>query len=300
MTGGKRPLPAALAMTALWLAAALWSAPADPALAWGQEGHSIVAEIAQRRLSKAALREVNALLASELPDDLKGAQFALASIASWPDDYRADHHDETSRWHFVDIPYDRDDYSAARDCALDPKFGDCIIDELPRARATLADCSKADTERAMALSFVVHFIGDLHQPLHATTRTNPDTGADDRGGNDIEVTFLGEKTNLHKVWDTNLIMHKVYDWGEYVRLLETKWLHGRNIAELQAGEPVRWAEDAHKAGQLVAYNFRPDHVLDEEYYRDGIAVVDQQLALAGVRLARVLNEALQCPAKPAR
>jgi hypothetical protein len=273
--------------------------PHDRALAWGQEGHSIVAEIAQRRLSANALREINTLLGSELPG-LEHAQFSLGSIASWPDDYRADHHDETRGWHFVDIPYDRDGYSGPRDCKLDEKYGDCIINELVRARAALADCSQQDRDRAIALKFVVHFIGDLHQPLHATTRTNPDTGEDDRGGNAIEVTFLGAKSNLHKVWDTDLIMHKVYDWGEYVRLLETKWLPGKDIAALQASDPVQWAEDAHKAGQLVVYNFRGDHVLDEEYYRDGIAVVDRQLALAGLRLARVLNEALQCPAKPAR
>jgi hypothetical protein len=286
-------------MRTLWFAAALCLAPLDQALAWGQEGHSIVAEIAQRRLSKAALREVDTLLGSELPG-LQGAQFALASIASWPDDYRADHHDETRGWHFVDIHYDRDRYDAARDCMTDEKYGDCIVNELARARAMLSDCAKSDADRAMALKFVVHFIGDLHQPLHATTRKNPDTGEDDRGGNDIEVTFLGEKSNLHKVWDTGLIMHKVYDWGEYVRQLETKWLPGKDVAALQAGEPVQWAEDAHKAGQLVIYNFRPDRVLDEEYFRDSIAVVDRQLGLAGVRLARVLNEALQCPAKPAR
>jgi hypothetical protein len=280
-------------MKSHWLAVILCLVPLEQALSWGQEGHSIVAEIAQRRLNPTALQQINRLLGSELPD-LTGAQFSLASIASWADDYRAADHNETRNWHFADIPYGSDRYSAARDCVLDPKEGDCIINALARSRAVLADCSKPDSERAMALKFVVHLVGDLHQPLHATTRTNPDTDQGDHGGNGVEVIAFGHPSNLHKVWDSELIMHKVYDWGEYVRLLETRWLPGKDIAALQAGEPVGWAEEAHRAAQLVAYNLRPDHVIDEEYYRDAIPVVDRQLALAGVRLARVLNEALQC------
>jgi hypothetical protein len=285
------------------LAALFILTPIHQAFPWGQEGHSIVAEIAQRRLNPTTLQKINTLLSAELPS-LKGAQFSLSSIASWADDYRAGSfempkHDETYNWHFVDIPYDRDSYDEKRDCKKDEKKGDCIINALARTTAMLADCSKSDGERAMALKFVVHFVGDLHQPLHAETRINPDTGKDDLGGNLILVKFLDQDTNLHKVWDTGLIMHKVYDWGEYARWLETQWLPNKDITALQAGDAISWAQDAHKAAQIVAYNFRPDHVLDEEYYKDAISIVDQQLALAGLRLARVLNEALkpteQCP-----
>lgn len=291
-------------MKRLGFAALLVLAPLEQAFPWGQEGHSIVAEIAQRRLGETTQQKVNALLASEFPD-LKGAHISLASIASWPDDYRADNHDESSNWHFVDIPYDRDAYNAAVDCKLDAKYGDCVVNALSRFTAALADCSKLAGERVMALKFVVHFVGDLHQPLHATERTDPETGKGDRGGNTIHLTFFDKKTkqnkttDLHKLWDSEIILQKVYDWGEYVRLLETQWLPGKDIATLQAGNPIDWAQDAHKAARLVAYNFRPDHVIDEEYFRDSTPIVDRQLALAGVRLARVLNDALkptrQCP-----
>jgi len=287
----------------VWLVALLTVLPLGPALPWGQEGHAIVAEIAQRRLSPEVNRKINALLGSELPG-LKAAQFSLASVASWADDYLHTNHDETRNWHFVDIPFDRDFYNAAADCQLDPKYGDCIVNALARFRLTLADCAKPIADRAMALKFVVHFVGDIHQPLHDTTAINPDTAMDDQGGNLIVVTVPDQAGNmqiskLHKVWDSDLILRKVYDWGEYVRLLETNWLPGKDIAALQAGDPVDWAQDAHKAAQIVAYNFRPDHVIDEEYYKDAIPIVDRQLALAGLRLARVLNEALQptaqCP-----
>lgn len=279
-------------MRAFWFAVLLAVVPLAEAHGWGQEGHSIVAEITQRRLDASARDKIKALLNAELPG-LKDAQISLASIASWADDHRADKHDETRNWHFVNIPNDRNTYIASVDCALDPQYGDCIINAIDRVKATLADCTKPTVDRVVALKFLVHFIGDLHQPLHATFRIDPETGKNDEGGNGVEVIFLGGKTNLHKVWDEGLIMHKVYDWGEYVRLLETQWLPGKDLAALQAGDPVAWALAAHKAAHDVAYNYRPDHVLDDEYYRDSISVVDRQLALAGVRLARVLNETLR-------
>jgi hypothetical protein len=286
----------------LLVAALLAVVPVNQGWTWGQEGHSIVAEIAQRRLSDTAAREVDRLLGSELKLP-KGSRFSLSSIASWADDYRSDQgpkgHIETYHWHFVDIPFDRDAYNATRDCAADPVKGDCVINALARLVPALSDCSKKDSERAMALKFVVHFLGDLHQPLHATTRINPDTAADDLGANLIQVTFFGQPSNLHKVWDSDLILHKVYDWGEYVRLLEINWLPGKDIAALQAGDTVSWGDDAHKIAQLVAYEFPPDHALGQEYYDAAIPMVDQQLALGGLRLARVLNEAFQpgktCP-----
>lgn len=285
----------------LLVAALLAVVPANEGWSWGQEGHSIVAEIAQRRLTDAAAGEVDRLLGSELKLR-KGARFSLGSIASWADDYRSDNGAEgqkTYNWHFVDIPYDRDAYDAVRDCAANPVKGDCVIKALARLIPELSDCAKKDTERAMALKFVVHFLGDLHQPLHATTRINPDTAADDQGANLIAVTFFGQKSNLHRVWDSDLILHKVYDWGEYVRLLEINWLPGKDIAALQAGDAVSWGEDAHRMAQLIAYEIPPDHALGQEYYDAAIPVVDQQLALAGLRLARVLNEAFQdgriCP-----
>jgi len=280
-------------MTGRWLAFVLLTlVPLGEAHGWGQEGHSIVAEIADRRLDAVTRRKITDLLAGELPV-LNGLHISLGSIASWPDDYRADSHNETQRWHFVDIPYDRDTYVESRDCIDDPQFGVCIIKAIEQVKATLADCGKPAAERAAALKFLVHFIGDLHQPLHVISRVDPETGNDDQGGNLVLVTFLGQPSKLHKVWDSDLILHKVYDWGEYVRLLETTWLPGKDLAALQAGDTVGWAEAAHKAAHDVAYNYRPDHVLDDEYYRDAIPIVERQLALAGVRLARVLTDTLR-------
>ena len=255
-------------------------------LAWGQEGHSIVAEIAQRRLDESSLAKIRALLAAEAPA-VDHPAVALSSIASWADDYRATHSD-TASWHFVDIPDDRSTYDPDVDC----KSGACVVDAIARFKSVLADCSKPAADRLQALKFVVHFVGDIHQPLHATDRWDAYTGKDDQGGNLVPVTFFGQATNLHAVWDTGLIMHTVYDWGAYVVRLETNWFQGRDLSGLAGGSPADWAADSHRLAHEVAYDIPDDGVIGVKYLAKAQPVVDRQLALAGIRLARVLEEAL--------
>jgi hypothetical protein len=271
-------------MKAILLAGLLVLPPAAHAFAWGQEGHSIVAEIAQRRLDRGTLDKMKS-------KGLLGGEVSLASLASWADDYRATHR-ETSGWHFVDIPHDRSTYDPAIDCKVNPTEGDCIINAIARVREALADCSKTTEVRVSALKFLVHFVGDIHQPLHAATRTDPFTGKGDRGGNEVQVTFFGEKKNLHWVWDTGIIMRTVYAWGTYVTRLQVGWLDGRDLSSLQGGTPVEWALEAHRFAQQVAYDYPDGGVLELQYYNKALPVVDRQLALAGVRLARLLQDTL--------
>jgi hypothetical protein len=250
------------------------------AFGWGQEGHSIIAEIAQRRLDADTLRKVKALL---------GGEVSMSSIASWADDYRA-LHPETGGWHFVDIPLDKSAYDPTRDC--NPDKGDCVVHAIARFTAVLSDCSKSLSERSDALKFVVHFVGDIHQPLHDETRFGAD-GKDDHGGNLLPVTFFGQSTNLHSVWDTGIIMHTVFAWGTYVTRLQTGWLNGRDVSSLAGGTPADWAIDAHKFAQDVAYDVPADGVLANAYYGKALPVIDRQLALGGLRLAHLLKETLR-------
>ncbi|MGH9807625.1 MAG: S1/P1 nuclease, partial [Terriglobia bacterium] len=185
------------------------------ALAWGPEGHSVVAEIAQRRLSPHAEKMVKRLL---------GRGHSLAAVASWADDERSKR-PETSNWHFVDMPLSATTYDPQRDCKDDPKKGDCVIAELDRLRNDLR-CAKDNDARAEALKFAVHFVGDIHQPLH--------TVLEEHGGNGIavDVFMRGIKacsgkcepqhmaSNFHKAWDEDLINMVVWDWGAYVDRLE--------------------------------------------------------------------------------
>jgi hypothetical protein len=252
------------------------------AYAWGPEGHSIVAEIAQRRLSPGAAAKVREIL---------GENASLASIASWADDYRALHLDSAD-WHFVDIPLAADDYEESRDCAPSPQ-GDCVIHELARSLRDLTDPALTAAQRRDALKFVVHLVGDVNQPLH--------TVGELRGYNDLAVCYFSSPakndcvaTNLHIVWDVGLIRSIFWDWGGYVDYLETDWLPAHNDPALDSGTPVDWALEAHRAARDVAVaGVTMDAHLGVDYLAAVRPTLDRQLAVAGLRLARTLNEALK-------
>jgi hypothetical protein len=246
--------------------------------AWGQEGHSIIAEIADLNLSANAKAQVAILL---------GQNASLASIASWADDIRDDR-PETYNWHFVDIPLNADNYDPKRDC-LDTSRGDCAISAIERNRKTLLDPAASSQDKKEALMYLVHFIGDIHQPLHAV--------GDYRGANDYPVKFFvdplkktKQDTNLHAVWDSNLIRSTVWDWGAYVRRLQDNWLPGKDVQQLTAGTIVDWTLEAHKAARDVAFKAPMNADLNQDYVTLALPTVDRQLAVAGLRLARVLNE----------
>jgi S1/P1 Nuclease len=282
-------------MRSVALAGALMLVSIGQALAWGQEGHSIIAEIAQRRLSPDAAAMVEQVL---------GKGRSLASIASWADDAR-EHRPSTTNWHFVDIPLEENKYEPARDCNVDPTKGDCIVAELDRLRNALRCAS--DGEKVEALKFAVHFVGDIHQPLH--------TIREDEGANLILVDlFTHGKTctgscvpshtrmKYHAAWDTGLIEKTVWDWGNYVERLETDWLSGPEARQVEAEHTtiVDWAEETHRAAQKVWNALPRDNVLDDNYYNLVLPILDRQLAVGGLRLARFLNEAYaskECPAR---
>ena len=260
-----------------------------PAWSWGEDGHSIVAEIAQRRLAPDAAAGIERLL---------GGRISLASISSWADDERSAR-PETARWHYVDIPLAAQDYDPARDCAAEPGKGDCAVRELERARREIA-CAPTLAARRDALRFAVHIVGDLHQPLHAV--------GDARGGNQrrvhgiihgatcrdhCEISF--DSPNLHVLWDTMLIHRATWDWGAYVERLEAGLIRSEGFeAEAYASrEPRDWAVQSHEAARAV-WNERlvpADGRLDDGYYEAVRPILDRQLALAGLRLARYLDEA---------
>lgn len=263
------------------VASLLFILPAGKAFSWGQEGHSIVGEIAQRHLDATAAEKIRKLF---------GEDVSLASLSNWADDIKTPR-PATYNWHFVDIPLAEQHYAEGRDCKPS-SAGDCVIAEIERATATLKDTTATPIDRQEALKFLVHFVGDLHQPLH--------TVLEGRGENDLKVTYFidpyrnkTEKTDLHKVWDSGLIHSVYWNWGTYVDDLETKWLPGRDVKALQAGTPVAWAEATHLAAQQVTQPVHMNDVLGEDYLKMAKPVMDEQLALAGLRLAAIINEALK-------
>ena len=261
--------------------------------AWGQQGHRLVGLIAAERLSPVARQNVAWLLDGQ----------TLADVSSWADTITGDQV-QTSYWHYLNIPPTATGYDRDRDCPLQPsvergsrgdRWRDCVVDRITYWEERLGNPKLDRADRATALKFVVHFIGDLHQPFHAL--------GVGRGGNDVKVKVFGQADcsndpsrpspcNLHSVWDTRLISRKNLDDGQYVTALDAL-IKERNVASLPVGTPAQWAEQSFRLGEeaLVADGTN----IDEGYYRRHIPVIDERLSLGGVRLAAELNRLLSTP-----
>jgi lysozyme family protein len=272
------------------------------AFAWGQEGHSAVAEIAQRRLSPQAAERVA---------DLLGKGVSLASVSSWADDVRSER-PQTYNWHFVDIPASSNEYNASRDCKKEEAKGDCVVAELQRLRNDLR-CGETVEEKQEALKWAIHFVGDIHQPFHAVGDSK---GKDlEKGGNLVSVIVTakgkdsappthGTTMNLHALWDEGLIKKTVWSWGALVIRVEKTLDNG--VETSLSDDPVVWATETHIVAQSVWNRTKSqpkngaDYVIDESYWSDMEPVAERQIGVAGLRLARFLNAAYEnstCPMK---
>ena len=251
---------------------------AHDAVAWGYEGHRIVAEIAEQYLEPATARQVRELLAPENAT-------ALADVSTWADEI-GPQRPETVPWHFVDIPIHPPagtsaGYDAARDC---PR-GDCVVAAIERFAAVLRDRSAPPRQRLEALKWVVHLVADIHQPLNCA-----DDG--DRGGNEIRVDFLGRHTSLHAVWDSGMLEAAgIADERAYAFELAQAITPAR-LAQWRRGTPVDWATESYGIARLIYGGSHEARALQLFYESDFLPVVNTQLEKAGVRLATVLNAAL--------
>lgn len=257
--------------------------------AWGPEGHRVVADLAEARLTPEARLGIRELLGN---DD-------LAAISTWADDVRHDR-PETYDWHFVDIPMSAAGFSEPRDCYRpDPKYPsslqdhhNCVVDRITIFKNVLADKNAPKEQRVEALKFLVHFVADIHQPLHAVGEA--------RGGNDIHVIEFGSSQcgnypcNLHFAWDVGLIEHTGLTEAQYVAKIEHLIASEKMTADW-LGTPETWANESfHVTKQIWLNN---GGAVDEQYYRNNVSIVDARLELAGMRLAAILNQAFAAPTR---
>jgi hypothetical protein len=264
---------------------AIFAGLPTPAWAWGKEGHQIVGFIAEMNLTPAAQAGIASLLGED-------RRISDESISNWADYARNQVH-ATGAWHYVDIPVEFGKFDAKRDC----QSSDCVVARVDRFRELLADKSLRNSDRQEAIKFLIHLVADMHQPLHCAERRNR-LGQPDRGGNDCKVRFLDEPTdsNLHKVWDTSLLVHSVGDrsLSDYATSLGSRITAAQRAAWRQ-GDPRVWANQSHRVAVTHAYAGvaadGPATPLDVTYVAKNQRVVDEQLSRAGIRLAKILNEA---------
>ena len=298
----------------------------SPTRAWGCKGHQAVALLAEKHLTPHALATVKKILADSPIDPSlsryckQGGTDPMADASTWPDDVRSQR-PETPPWHYVDIPLGTTRREVEKFC--DPKEG-CVVSAIRDELATLRSAEADSRKKADALRFLIHFVGDLHQPLHTVSNN-------DLGGNCVPVAFFDEEPqlrnpqaeiyspNLHAVWDTNILeratMGQTSDqvaseldrsfqkkitawqqgavdvdaWAWESHVLATKYAYGKLPVRIpvEAPQKVRSCfEDNHITARMLKLNER----LDDRYEATGWSIARERLAQAGARLALLLNQ----------
>jgi len=246
-------------------------APEPAPLFWGADGHRIVAQVALDQLTPSTASETRRLLGGQ----------NITDVASWADDIRRQRL-ETAPWHYVDIELGDTSYVPARDC----KFDQCVIGAIAAQTAILSDRSRPDSVRAEALKYVVHFVGDVHQPLHGSDHA-------DQGGNAVHVTFQGRPTNLHSLWDSGLLLSYGESDADVVRDIETEISHRTDLAAIRGAAVTAWAMESHDiARDFVYHDLPPSLEITPAYAEAARPIIHERLLRAGVRLAATLEKAL--------
>jgi hypothetical protein len=272
---------------------------AGPACAWGELGHRVTALIAYRHLTPAAKARVDALLASDT-DTLTAPD--IGSRAAWADKYRNGHR-ETAAWHFVDVEIDHPDLDAACFGFPAPPLGlpasqgpaqDCVVHKIEEFYGELQDPATPPAERLLAFKFLLHFVGDLQQPLHAADH-------DDHGGNCVGLSPSpdGHSSNLHAYWDTGVVEALGHTPEEIAAKLD-RGTTSDQAAEWARGDARSWARQSFQIARTDVYALpvRPtcsDHAtttLSPAYQARAQQIAAVQLEKAGLRIAALLNRAL--------
>lgn len=260
---------------------------AFPTQAWSPLGHRLVGDLAARRLSPAARAEVARLLSGE-PEP------TLAGVANWADDLRntdPERFKATSRWHYINAKGGGCAFDVARDCP----DGNCVVAAIEAQRKILADRSQPLAARRDALKFIVHLVGDVHQPMHAGNRT-------DAGGNKFQVSLRTDiapeayarkgyvdgvmGTNLHSVWDYYILASRDLSAKRYAKLLAAQ-----PAPSADGATPLDWAETSCRIiDQRQLYP--AEHRMDSAYLDAMRPLAEQRVREAALRLARLLDQTL--------
>lgn len=234
---------------------------------WGRTGHRATGEIAEQYLTKKAKKNLDKLLKGE----------SLALVSNYADDIKSDRaFSKYYPWHYVSFPFDATYESHPKN-----EDGD-IIQAIETCISILKDETASEDDKVFHLKLLIHFMGDLHQPLHIGL-------AEDKGGNDIQVRWFNDGTNIHSVWDTKMI--ESYNMS-YTELANTKVnLTDAEIKAIQSGTLMDWVYDS-RALCKTLYNeeLKPGAKLGYRYMYDNMDTVRLQLHKGGIRLAEVLND----------
>lgn len=239
-------------------------------MAWGQLGHRIVGQIAETHLSTKAKTAVKAILGNE----------SLAMCANWADFVKSDRaYDYLSTWHYINFP------GGLADAELQNILkADTAVDAYTKINflvKELKNKSLAKEQKVMYLRLLVHFVGDVNQPMH--------TGhLEDKGGNDIKVTWFGKPSNLHSIWDSDLIESQELSYTEYAKAIN--FASEKQKTSWQNDPLSKWIQDSYHISQQLYSGVLTGDKLSYRYIYDNLATANEQLLKGGIRLAGLLNQ----------
>jgi hypothetical protein len=251
----------------LLIAALFFGNPAmEETVFWGQNGHRATGKIAENHLNKRAKKRIDKLLNGQ----------SLAFVSTYADEIKSDSaYRKYYSWHYVNMDLEE----SYADANKNPK-GD-IVTGINKCIEVLKDNNSSEEDKSFHLKMLVHFVGDLHQPMHIGQK-------EDKGGNAIQVEWFGKGTNLHAVWDTKMIEN----WNmSYLELADNaKDVSKKQIAAIEAGTLIEWVDETHELTKKIYKSAEVGENLRYRYSYDYFGIVRDQLQIGGIRLAKILND----------
>jgi hypothetical protein len=241
-------------------------------ISWGVTGHRTIGRIAENHLSPNAKAAVQELLGTE----------TLASVSTWADEVRSQpDYRQTGPWHFLNLPLGLSYPEFEK--LVKGMTGENVYSALLNEEQALSDKTTPREKKVEALKFIVHFVGDLHQPMHISR-------AEDKGGNTIQLNYEGAGTNLHSLWDTKLIEHEGLTYEQLAEKYDR--ISPAQIKQWQSDPLIRWIWESYEiSSRLYAeVDAMTNRSIDDSYYQGHIAIIHERIGQAGIRLAGVLNE----------
>ncbi|MDY0781075.1 S1/P1 nuclease [Tenacibaculum sp. IB213877] len=233
---------------------------------WGPTGHRTTGKIAEKHLKNKAKRKIEKLLQGE----------SLAFVSTFADEIKSDRkYSQYYTWHYINMPLDGHYHSSEKN----PK-GD-LVTGINHCIKVLKDEKSSDEEKRFFLKMLVHLVGDLHQPMHIGQK-------EDKGGNTVQLQWFKRGTNLHRVWDENMIEEWKMSYAELAN--NTKNLSKEQIKQLQKGNVVDWVEETHEITKKVYASVEIGENLRYRYSYEYFPIVREQLQKGGIRLAKILND----------
>lgn len=238
-------------------------------LDWGNTGHRAIGQIAEAHLSKKIKRKIKELLDGQ----------SLAMVSTYADDIKSDRkYSSFYTWHFVNLN-DEDTYESS---TKNPQ-GD-LVTGIAKCKEVLLDKNATKADKAFYLKMLVHLIGDLHQPMHVGRLS-------DKGGNGFQVQWFNNGTNMHRIWDSQMIDSFNMTYTELAN--NTDDLNKKQIKAIAQGSVVSWVNETKGLAQEVYGSAKTGEKLGYRYMYDHFATVRSQLQKGGIRLAKVLEEVLK-------